>query len=114
MCCCEPILGQTDTVPFHRPCSAYYADSARKQRIFKTSDARWRATVRPIVTDVQWSVCLLDTIGSLAEMAAEQTEVQFGMWIGTWAPSEVNYVGGGGPVQIPHGKGQFGAHLPAH
>ena len=32
VCCCGPMLGQTygrtDTVPFHRPCSEYYAGSA--------------------------------------------------------------------------------------
>ena len=37
VCCCGPMLGQTspadrrtDTVPFHRPCSTYYAYSANK------------------------------------------------------------------------------------
>jgi len=32
LCCCGPMQGQTDrrtdTVPFHRPCSAYYTGRA--------------------------------------------------------------------------------------
>jgi len=40
VCCCGPMRGQTDrrtdTVPFHRPCSAYYAGNASDQSMTKS------------------------------------------------------------------------------
>ena len=47
--------------------------------------------MRPIITDVPWFVCLLDTLASHAKMT-QPIQMLFGMW--TWVGTENRLLGG--------------------
>ena len=65
--------------------------------------------MRPVATDVAWSVCVCASVGHNREpyKTAEPIEMPFGLW--TWLSPKTHVLSG---ARMPHGKGQFWGIVP--